>query len=392
MSNSITKIVVRDTDAKADTAIELPLTGGTIYESQLPKNWALSAYFQNPPEVTATITGVGLSVDGQAVEFQESAPYTIPNKHPGLPLNLSTGSHTLTVSHDGTSQSFGFTVATAPAQPQDEVAVSFGTNFEGANDKAGSPIEHPELLKAVQAAGMDFVRFWQIGSLGGTWDTTQTIPAEWHKLGYSTICVLNFQNSPQRCKAVPVAEWTTYLNSIPENSVTGITHFEIGNEIDFAVYWSDTMQNYFEMVKIAYPILKSKGYQVIMANCLNNLNAYVALNSLGAFQYCDFVGRHAYQSSAVQALAAIDAVITFAATVKKGVICTEGGIRGSSTNFSAWAALVKDFYTGLKSRAGAFLQFPAFTLSSDTLDIGSLLNPDYSENKNFYPAITQAMV
>jgi hypothetical protein len=389
--NSITQILVRNTDLQADTSLALT-SGGTLYQSLLPKNWALSVYFSTPPIVSANIFGAGLSIDGSAIEYQESAPYVIPNKHPGNPLNLAVGAHTLVVTFDGTSSSFPFNVEPAPVvEPQNQIAVSFGTNLLGTNDPTGSPTIHPQLVSAVQAAGMDFVRFWAVGSLGTTWQAEQTIPLEWHKLGYSAIVVLNFQNSPTRCKAVPVTEWTNYLNSIPAPEVTGITHFEIGNEIDYSAYWSDTMENYFSMIKNAYPILKAKGYQVIMANCLNNLNPYVELQPLGAFAYCDFVGRHAYQSSAVQNLACIDAVIAFGQTIGKGVICTEGGVRGSASNLVSWASLTASYYTGLKTRKGTFLQFPAFYLSTDTLDVGSLLNADYSENVNFYPAIINSM-
>ena len=177
--------------------------------------------------------------------------------------------------------------------------------------------------------------------------------------------------------------------------MTGISHFEIGNELDYTAYYSDTAAAYAHMLALAYPILQVKGYQVICGNYLFNLNFYSELEALNAFQYCDAVGAHAYNSTVAQNISVIEGVVAFGAKIGKPIICTEGGIRGSASNLPAWATLTEQYYTALQAINGVFLQFPCYTTNppEDSLDVGSILQvPAYTPTSYFNVALTNALV
>jgi hypothetical protein len=310
----------------------------------------------------------------------------------------------------GSLKSVGYSLAdvtsawTGPA-PSTVSPFIFGTNPGNAPSVQGT-------VAAMQHFGMKIARFWTTGPF-----TAPPAPSLWTgTLQYAAadiqnVAVLNFQNSAVRCKAPALADWTNYLNAIPSPANTGITYFEIGNEIDFAAYFSDTPVNYAALLQIAAPILRAKGYKIICGNVLYGLTWLNTLAGLGAMANCDYVGRHAYESNAAAALNDYQALIAFANAQGKGVFCTEVGLHGNAANLPAWAAETQKLYAGVKALNGTlntqlstlnvqpatnnqqpatFLQFPLFPTGT-TASPQSLLQANGQPNEPFYSAAEKAL-
>jgi hypothetical protein len=108
MATTITKILVRDTDKQADTAIEVK-SGQTLYLSELPKNWTLDFELSQSAKVIFTVDGK----TGTNYQYW-SAPYC-PIGH-NVALNLAAGAHNISVQIIGESTTvFSFSVAQTPA-------------------------------------------------------------------------------------------------------------------------------------------------------------------------------------------------------------------------------------------------------------------------------------
>jgi hypothetical protein len=203
--------------------------------------------------------------------------------------------------------------------------------------------------------------------------------------------VLNFQNSAVRCKAPAMADWTAYLNAIPSPAETGVTYFEIGNELDYASYWTDTWPAYAALLHAAYPILRGKGYKVICANPAFGMDLLQDVMKLGAMADCDYVGRHAYEADAASAQARYQELITFAQANGKGVFCTEVGLHGNAKDLAGWAAETQKLYAGIKAISGIFLQFPLYPTGT-AASAQSLLDASGKPNQPFYAAAEAALV
>lgn len=274
----------------------------------------------------------------------------------------------------------------SPKPPPAAVQFAAGLNSVGVDDPAADPKVHPEIGLTLQHFGMQYMRLWMTGLIVGTVPWSKfNITANYAAIGVKPVVVLNFQNSAVRTKAPAMADWTAYLNSIPLPSVTGVYAFEIGNEIDYATYYSGTVQEYAALLQAAYPILSAKGYKVICGNVLFNLNWYQQLKTLGAFAFCDYIGGHFYYADAAGALKAYDGLIAFAASVGKPVFCTEVGLHGS--NLTVWAAEITKLYAGLKLRGGTYLYFMLFTNTSNAGPESLLVAGSYIQNLPFYTAL-----
>ncbi len=182
-----------------------------------------------------------------------------------------------------------------------------------------------------------------------------------------------------------------YLNAIPAPDKTGVTYFEIGNEIDLATYYSDSPASYANLLHIAAPILRGKGYKIICGNVVYGLTWLNTLASLGAMADCDYVGRHAYESNAAAALNDYQALVAFAESHGKDVFCTEVGLHGNAGNLSQWAGETQKLYAGVKALGGIYLQFPLCPTGSGASP-QSLLNADGSPNSLFYTAAEAAIL
>ena len=387
-TTTITTIKVRDTDTQTDTNITLPLKGGVLqtWQAGFPKNWSLSVYFSSSPIVTSTIYGASFSIDGANTIYQESPPYVVNNKHPGAALNLPAGPHTLVWAADGMiPQNIDFVVETLVPATSNGI---IGTNGDGIlNDPHYDPSKYAILAATATACDFKVLRLWTEGTIGDPFPSSEwAIPLKWAALGVKMIAVLNFENSKQRCQAPTDADWLATLNSIPPASQTGVWAFEIGNEIDTFgpvtrgdVYWIGTPQQYTHLCALAYPILKAKGYDVIMGNVLRGLTYYETLKPLGAFNYCDWGGVHPYNNSAATNLAFVDQGGTFMESVGKGLCCTESNPRCSAAQAVAQLRLMK---AGYLQRKGIFLFFP-FVNGGDPQDNFGPINLDMTQSVYF---------
>jgi hypothetical protein len=261
---------------------------------------------------------------------------------------------------------------------------TFGTN----------PGTVPDVNLAIAAMnhfGMKIARIWTWGPftaapLAAMW----TDPLKYKAAGIANVAVLNFQNSAQRCKAPATGDWTNYLNAIPTPDKTGISYFEIGNEIDSAAYFSDTQAVYAALLHVAAPILRGKGYKIICGNVLSGLGWLNALAGMGAMADCDFVGCHAYDGTAAEALVLYQALVAFAAAHGKDVFCTEVGLHCNPGNLPAWAVETQKLYAGVKALGGTYLQFPLFPTGT-TASPQSLLDAKGQPNQPFYSAAEGAL-
>jgi hypothetical protein len=263
-------------------------------------------------------------------------------------------------------------------------AFTFGVN-------PGAAPDVPSVIAAMNHFGMKIARFWTTGLF--TSPPPQSLwtgMLKYAAVGIQNVAVLNFQNSAVRCKSPAMADWTNYLNAIPTPDKTGVTYFEIGNEIDFTDYYSDSPANYATLLHAAAPILRGKGYKIICGNVLSSLTWLNTLAGLGAMANCDYIGRHAYESNAAAALSDYEALVIFAGAHGKGVFCTEVGLHGDSGNLPGWAAETQKLYTGVKALGGVYLQFPLYPTGTKASP-QSLLLASGSPNQPFYSAAEAAM-
>lgn len=280
-----------------------------------------------------------------------------------------------------------------PPPPASQIATfAIGLNSVGVDDPAADPVVHPEIAATLSHFGMQYMRLWMTGPISGAVPASKwAIAGRYASIGVKPVVVINFQNSAVRCKAPAMSDWLTYLNALPPPDTTGVWAFEIGNEVDYTTYYSDTLANYAALLQAAYPILRAKGYKVVCANVLYNLNAYKTLNSLGAFAFCDYIGGHFYYANAAGALSAYDSLIAFAAGVGKPVLCTEVGLHGNVSTPSTWANELAKLWTGLKARSGTFLYFMLFTNTSNAGPESLLVANTYQNNGVFYTALEAAL-
>jgi hypothetical protein len=188
-----------------------------------------------------------------------------------------------------------------------------------------------------------------------------------------------------------LSDWTNFLNAIPAPDKTGITYFEIGNEIDLNTYYSDTQANYAALLHVAASILRGKGYKIICGNVCYDLTWLNALAALGAMPDCDYVGRHAYSSDAASALAAYQELSAFANAHNKGVFCTEVGRHCNPANLPVWSAETQKLYAGVKAIGGTYLQFPLYPTGTGASP-QSLLDAKGQPNQPFYAAAEGALL
>jgi hypothetical protein len=262
---------------------------------------------------------------------------------------------------------------------------TFGVNLGGSPDLATA-------LAAMKHFGMKIARFW-------TWGPFTSLPSpslwadplKYAAAGIQNVAVLNFQNSAVRCKSPALNDWTNYLNAIPSPDKTGITYFEIGNEIDLNTSYSDSQANYAALLHSAAPILRSKGYKIICGNVCFGLTWLNALAALGAMPDCDYVGRHAYSGDAATALAAYQELLTFANTHGKGAFCTEVGLHSNPANLPTWSAETQKLYAGVKTIGGTYLQFPLYPTGTGASP-QSLLDAKGQPNQPFYAAAEAALL
>lgn len=242
--------------------------------------------------------------------------------------------------------------------PTPSQAATFGINLAGSLGTASDPATHPAYLSTLAQFGCKIVRVWFSSMLAGTMpDAEFNVPRKFAAAGYDVCGVINFQNSVIRLAAPGAAEWLTYINSFPTAAASGVKYLEIGNEIDTATYYSGTVAQYAALMAAAYPLLKAKGYIVICSNTYYSTPWPSALQQAGVMNNCDFVGRHPYETTAANSLADIQKCITFAASVGKGVLITEGGIDGNADDLAGWAAQVELLIAGVKKLPIIFIYF-----------------------------------
>jgi hypothetical protein len=282
-------------------------------------------------------------------------------------------------------QFFGTQVAHTDSQ----IASTYGGNLLGCTDAGGNPSLHPQLLAAAKHFGFTMVRLWMEGSLLAACESQWTVSQAWAAAGVSVIAVLNFQNMTPRCAAPSDSQWTIYLNSIPASAATGVTYIEIGNELDYATYYTGTVAQYAHLLALAEPILHAKGYRIIMANCLYGLSWYQQLAALGAFAYVDAAGRHSYDSTAAAALANYTAAAAFVSSQGVQFLCTEVNLERVASG--QLASEITKLYAGLANIPGSYIYFPLCVIPTDTADPAGLLTTAYAVNQPYYAALESGL-
>jgi len=374
-AQSITQILVRDTDKQADTSIVVT-NGCTLFLSQLPVHWTQDFILSKTNKIFFSTDG------GDPIEY-EATPYC-PIGH-NTPLNLAAGKHTVSITIGSqAAQVITFTLVPSPAV--------IGSNLAGVSDPAGDPIGHTQLAATATRDHLQVVRLWTEGAFNVPFPANYwSVPLHWHAAGVKVVAVLNFQNSVPRCSAPSDADWILKLSSIPPPAQSGVWAFCIGNETDTAAYYTGTTAQLAHLINLAAPILHANGYYVIAPSQLNSLTQLQQLNALGALAGVDAIDRHFYSNSAAGCLAQVDPAAAYAVSIKKDLVCTEGGVRGGDA--PTLAAQVKILFgtTGLQSRSGTFLHFPMYLMASDTLDTAAPLTASYARNEPFATAIDNAL-
>lgn len=273
-----------------------------------------------------------------------------------------------------------------------------GTNLYGCTDTGSSPTAHPLLLQVIKDFSFTKMRLWMEGSLLAPCIAQFDVSNAWHKLGIEVIAVWNFQNMPgaRRCSAMSDAEVKAYANSIPPSSETGITYIEFGNEIDFKMTGTGSIQGYFngtpaqyvQMLSVASPILTEKGYKIIMGNCLYNLNYYTEIAELGGFKYVYAAGRHGYEKTALNCEVDYNAANTF--IQNQGVQCIHTEVNLMNPAAATAASELTKLFIAIKTMPGCYLYFPELVESNDGVGNWGLITSKYQINTIPYNALKAA--
>lgn len=206
-----------------------------------------------------------------------------------------------------------------------------------------------------------YIRAWLTSSTASAppssqWATTVAQAAA----GYKVIAVYNLNNSPTRGAMPTPAQIATYFNALPPASQTGVWAFELVNECDYKTYYTGTVAQLAGLFNVAGPILHAKGYKVIGSNVLYGETWYNNAVLKAALGYVDYIGKHAYDSSAASALAEYDTLIACAAANKVGVCCTEVGLHNADV-----AVELPKLWAGLQQRSGIFIYFPFYSVAGN---------------------------
>lgn len=277
-----------------------------------------------------------------------------------------------------------------PATPTNPGVGIWGINLAGSKDPISDPSVHPAYLTAfARFAPNGIARVWFDSPLDQPIpDAEFGTPRQWASKGISVSGVVNFQ------KSVPsTAGFSAHLNSFPTASASGIKYIEIGNEIDSKKYFNGPSQTYAALLAVAYPILKAKGYLVVLGNTTNfNTTNYLNYDAVkyGMLDNCDMIGVHLYTGDAASALAGYDKLIAFAAAHGKGVFCSEVGLH-LKNNPGIWPNQIKALITGLKNRKGTWIYFSMNNQNVTEAGPEGLLNSDDTDNVAFTNAWTQAL-
>lgn len=246
-------------------------------------------------------------------------------------------------------------------------------------------------ITAMKHFDMKIARYWSTGLFTSPLpDSTWNQARQYHQAGIESLVVLNFQNSVPRSSDPTVTVWTKYVSSIPPPASSGVTYFEIGNEIDLPAEYTGNPQQYAATLHAAYQILHSKGYKVVCGNTVSSHFLY-QLIAAGVCKDCDFIGWHAYQGSASEALAAYQTLASVAEGNDVKIFVTECGLHANSKDLSGWAAETQKLYQGVRQLGGTYLQFPLYPTGT-TASPQSLLDKDGNPNQPFYSAAEAALL
>lgn len=206
--------------------------------------------------------------------------------------------------------------------------------------------------------GLRYLRAWLTCSTAAAPPVSQWVQSlKWAAAGVKVIAVWNTQTSPLRTKAPTVDQVKAFFNGLPLPAQTGVWAFELVNEHDYSAYFSDTPAALAMIFNTAGPILRSKGYKVIGSNCLSSYGFYLDKGVKASLANVDFIGRHAYESTAVAALADYDKIKAYADQCGVGYMCTEVGLHSAN-----WSVELPKLWAGLKQRQGTYIYFPLYNV------------------------------
>jgi hypothetical protein len=177
--------------------------------------------------------------------------------------------------------------------------------------------------------------------------------------GLPSCLQLNFQQ--QGGKVGDLDVWTAMCDAFPKAPYPGCS-IEIGNELDATYapyYFIDTAANYAAAFKIASPILRARGWRVIVGNVVSwgagsaGQMLYEAFQALGVFAVADGAAIHAYMGNAAQAIATHTACKAWLAAIGVAYYCTEFGLHGGND----WAAQITLLMAWAKMQVGMFIYF-----------------------------------
>jgi hypothetical protein len=248
------------------------------------------------------------------------------------------------------------TVPPVPPTPPAAQAFTFGFN---------APDVSQTVVNAACSALAQFkctlIRYFGFGAMTAAGLSPMLTPAQWYKAkGVSSVIVENFQDSGG---LIPdIATWTARMNAYPTSAESGIVAVEIGNEIDTATYLvqaSPNFANYAAAFKVASPILRAKGYKVIVGNVVSwgagsaGQALYEMLQTNGVFAVADGAGGHFYDGDAATSISAHKALIAWLAAIGVPYYCTEFGLHGGSD----WAAQITLLLAWAVTVQGTFIYF-----------------------------------
>jgi len=137
--------------------------------------------------------------------------------------------------------------------------------------------------------------------------------------------------------------------------VRSVDLWQIGNEVNHAPFWSDTMANYVNnMLKPAHDVLRGIGAKIVGAGPTGNTQDAYTLRDLGYLNYIDYAAFHPYAGSGDEVISkAQDAARAFAG---KPLIITEWNIT-SGYNSSSYGQELDRVRRALKEVAVAQFYF-----------------------------------
>lgn len=267
----------------------------------------------------------------------------------------------------------------------------FAAAFDlGININDGTSAIRDKGIPVMKQLGVQSVRVWFGPDFANpTWEGPLQRCLDYAAAGFDVMLIINPEGG-KITNATDVKNWFEWAtdNKALKNAVD---RWQIGNEIDSDHYWKGSFKQYVSnFLKPASEALRAGGEQVVSASVSWNPEDIRDLIDEGILKYSDYVGYHPYANSVSQLKSRVEAVKSIVAG-RKPLVASEWNVRGSESNKTKWASLVKDAFPIVRDNFEINYYFALLNTTRTLAGPGGIMNSDGSKQIGFYNALAAGM-